>query len=390
MSTWCAPAGVRSDGPCLCLDLEALAHNWRAVAAAGPQLPVGAVVKHDAYGLGVAAVVPALWQLGCREFWVSTVDEALQVRSTLSACAMQAAQARIFVLNGLAGASARDFAHWGVNPVLTGMHDLQALRGHAQGSAARLPVAVHLDTGLTRLGFTAAQLAQLQADGPLWRDALVSHWVTHLGRFHDPQAPQCLQQRAQFVQWTARLPRALRSIATSSSVFADAAWHLDHARVGSALWGIPSSSAAALAPLRPVASLYAPVLRVAEVPAGVEVGYAGSYTTPVPRRIATVALGYGDGLPFALVNRGHLVLAGQRVPIVGGVAMGMVAVDVSDCSVDAVRPGMWAQVYGAQQSVQELAAAAGLPPNVVLSLSARLAQRCRSSGALPNTQEVAA
>ena len=127
--------------------------------------------------------------------------------------------------------------------------------------------------------------------------------------------------------------------------------------------------------LRPVASLHAPVLRVADVPAGTEVGYAGSYTTPGPRRIATVALGYGDGLPFALVNRGHLVLAGRHVPIVGGVAMGMVAVDVSACAPGEVRPGMWAEVYGAQQPVQALAAAAGVAANVLLALSARLAPR---------------
>ncbi|MDU7589598.1 MAG: alanine racemase, partial [Acidovorax sp.] len=314
------------DGPRLALDFDALAHNWRTVCAAGMGQPVGAVVKNDAYGLGVAAVVPRLWALGCREFWVATLHEAQAVRHSLRDTA--AGAARILVLNGLAGACPEDFAAQGLTPVLTGPHELAPLADYAARTGARLPVAVHLDTGLTRLGFGAAQLPALQPQGALWRDAQVTHWVTHLGRFHDPEAPQCLLQRERFVQWTRQLPPALRSIATSSSVFAGPGWHFDHARVGSALWGVPASQRTTPA-LRPVASLHAPVLRVADVPAGTEVGYAGSYTTPGPRRIATVALGYGDGLPFSLVNRGHLVLAGRHVPIVGGVAMGMVAVDVS-------------------------------------------------------------
>lgn len=358
------------DGPRLQLDLEALAHNWRTVLAAAAGSRVGAVVKNDAYGLGVAAVVPPLWALGCRDFWVGTADEALALRRVLPA----PGQARVLVFHGLAGARAEDYAAHGLTPALTGVHELPALAGYAARRGTPLPVALHLDTGLTRLGFAAAQLGLLQPGGALWRDARPLLWLTHLGRFHDPEAEQCLGQRERFVRWTARLPAAARSIATSSSVFAGARWRFEHARVGSALWGVPTSVRATPA-LRPVASLQAPVLRVAEVPGGTEVGYAGSYVTPGPRRIATVALGYGDGLPFGLVNRGHLVLAGRPAPIVGGVAMGMLALDVSAYAEGEIRPGLWAEVYGAQQPLHELAAAAGVAPNVLLALTARLARR---------------
>ena len=175
------------DGPRLALDFDALAHNWRTVCAAGMGQPVGAVVKNDAYGLGVAAVVPRLWALGCREFWVATLHEAQAVRHSLRDAA--AGAARILVLNGLSGTRPEDFAAQGLTPVLTGPHELAPLAGYAARTGARLPVAVHLDTGLTRLGFGAAQLPALQPQGALWRDAQVTHWVTHLGRFHDPEAP---------------------------------------------------------------------------------------------------------------------------------------------------------------------------------------------------------
>lgn len=366
-----APAGA---GPRLHVDLDALAHNWQAVRAACPGSRLGAVVKNDAYGLGVAVVVPALWTQGCRDFWVSTLDEALAVRQHLPGAA-----ARVFALHGWAGAAPADFAVQRVIPVLAGAHELDALAGHAGRHGAPLPVAVHLDTGLTRLGFGAHELELLRPGAPLWRDARAHAWVTHLGRIHDPDAPQSLRQRERFLQWTARLPAAERSIATSSSVFADAAWHLEHVRVGSALWGVPTTRLAA-PPLRAVARLSAPILRVADVPAGTEIGYMGCHVTSAPRRIATVALGYGDGLPFSLVNRGHLVVAGRRAPIVGGVAMGMVAVDVSDCAPDAVQPGTWAEVYGDRQPLAELAVAAGVAPNVLLTLTARLARHTTVAG----------
>ena len=366
-------------GPCLSVDLQALAHNWQIVRAACPDSSVGAVLKNDAYGLGVALVAPRLWRLGCRDFWVSSLDEGLALQACLPVDAVDARQQglRVWVLNGLGGGQAQDFAPHGLLPALTGAHELAALCRQPLPGDRRLPVAVHLDTGLTRVGFDSAGWAQLGADSALWRAAQPRLWLTHLGRFHDPEAPQCQQQRQRFVQWTARLPAAARSIATSSSVFAGQKWHFEHVRVGSALWGVPTSERIQV-PLRPVARLHASVLRVADVAAGTEVGYAGGYIAPRDCRIATVAMGYGDGLPFSLANRGTMVLAGRSAPIVGGVAMGMVALDVSDYAPGQVQPGMWAEVYGTQQPLTQLAAAAEVPPNVLLTLSARLAPQRRA------------
>lgn len=362
-----------NDRPRLRVDLDALAHNWRLVRKACAASVLGAVVKHDAYGLGIEAMAPALWALGGRDFWVATADEGLAVRQALSDH-LPRADARIFVLNGLGAAAPADFAAYGLTPVLAGAHEAAALAGYAAHQGSHLPIAVHLDTGLTRLGFGEAELGHLQPGAALWQDARPQVWVTHLGRFHDPESPSCLRQRERFQRWTDQLPLAQRSIATSSSVFAGADWRLDHVRVGSALWGVSSSEMAAPA-LRPVAQLWAPVLRVADVPAGTEIGYMGCYTSGAPQRIATVGLGYADGLPFSLVNRGHLVLAGRRVPIVGGVAMGLVAVDVSALAPGEVQPGDWAEVYGEQQPLEALAADAGVAPNVLLTGTARLARR---------------
>lgn len=360
-----------ADAPRLLIDRQALAHNW-CLARQQSRTALGAVLKNQAYGLGLEAVVPTLWALGCRDFWVGHVAEAEALQAQLPD--LEAAPcARIHVLNGLAGLPPHDWAQRGWVPVLTGAHELPALQQTPVGSPP-LPVALHLDTGLSRVGFVAHELPLLAPDSPLWQRAQPQLWVSHLGRFHDPEAAQCLAQRARFECWTRRLPRAARSIATSSSLFAGPAWQFEHARIGSALWGV-STSLRHTPPLQPVASLQAPVLRVSEVPAGTEIGYGGNYTTPGPRRIATVALGYGDGLPFSLANRGQLMLHGRAAPIVGGVAMGQLALDVSAYAPGQVRPGQWVEVYGRHQPLETLAAAAGVAPNALLALTARLARQ---------------
>ena len=302
-----------ADHPVLEVDLDAIALNWRAVERAYSGTRIGAVVKRNAYGLGIERIVPWLFQLGCADFWVATLDEGVALRALLGA-----RRARIFVLHGLGGVTPLTHAEHGLIPVLADLGELALARRVAAVRAMPLAVAVHLDTGLTRLGLDAAQVSALCQDPTAFAGLDLQAWVTQLGRFQDPDAPECIEQRTRFFEWTAELPPAERSLSTSSCVFADVRWHLDHARVGSALYGVETAPAN-LQGFAPVATLRAPVLRVAEVAAGAEVGY-------------------GHGLPIHLGDRGSVVLAGQTVPIVGGVSMGMITADVSTLPPGSVQP----------------------------------------------------
>lgn len=373
----CQPCGNRphrlpaADRPRLDVDLRALARNWQTVRTAYRGRHLGAVVKYDAYGLGMEAVSQALWRQGCRDFWVESLDEGLALRGHLGG-----GPGRVFVLNGLAGRdAAREYAAHGLIPVLAEAGELTALRGLAGRAGRRLPVAVQLDTGLTRLGLRHGELERLAPGADIWQDLQPVAWVSHLGHFDALEDARNLAQKQRFEHWTAHLPAAELSLAASSCVFADAGWHYDHARVGSALFGICTTPASPQ-PLQCVARLRAPVLRVAEVEAGAEIGYGGRYRTSTQRRIATVAMGYGDGLPFQGLERCALWFAGRPAPIVGGIAMGLLSVDVTDFAPDQVRPGTWAEVYGGQQRVEHLAAAAGLASNALLVPTARQARRC--------------
>lgn len=361
-----------SAGPRLQIDARALAANWQRMAAACATAEVGAVIKNDAYGLGIAAVAPMLERLGCRNYWVAHWEEALVVRQALG----QASASRIMVLHGLQGVDPADFVHYGVVPVLAGAHELRAMHGVARRIGQKLPIGVHWDTGLTRLGLGALDVQRLHEAQAIWQDAKPLWWVTHLGRFEDLDSAQALQQRRLFEGWTAQLPPAPRTLASSFAALSDPSWHFDHVRVGSALLGVGGVPRGQHG-LQCVASLQARVLRVETVAAGAEIGYGGTYRSTRPMRVATLEVGYGDGLPFHWRSPPSVGLAGQSAPLVGGVSMNMVGVDVSAYGSDVVQPGMWAQVYGPEQPLEHMAQCAGVPANAILAQTARLArQRC--------------
>lgn len=358
------------DGPVVEIDLAAVAANWRAVVEAFGGRHVGAVVKHDAYGLGAARVAPWLEQHGCRHFWVDTFEEGHALRALLAQ-----ADSKVFVMHGLAGRAEADFAAHALVPVVASVAELQRLRESrrkAPAGSAALPVAVQLDVGLTRLGLCGADLQGLGTDA--WQGLQVTAWVAQLSRFDHPEEPGCLAQRERFVQWTSSLPTADRSLAASACVFCDPLWHLEHARVGSALYGVATGPVLE-GRLKPAVTLRARVLRVMRVSAGTGVGYGASWRTPAASTLATLAVGYGHGLPPAYGERGEVMVQGRRVPLRGGSAMGLSTADISALAEGAVKPGDWVEVYGAGHPLHEAARAVGLPPNALLVPTAKLSRR---------------
>ncbi|MGB3277466.1 MAG: alanine racemase [Castellaniella sp.] len=346
---------VYADSPLMEIDLDRLASNWQTVRDRYTGDDLGAVVKCNAYGLGLEPVVAMLSSRGCRQYWVLGYDEACRVRALAPA-------AEIFVLNGLRGASARDCRAQRLIPVLNDLDEIAQAR-----RAGALTVAIALDTGLGRLGLRPEAIARLAAQGlaPL----RVRAWITQPASFSSPEGPERQSLRDRFLDLIAPLPRAARSLAISASIFECPGHHLDMARVGSALYGVNTTPSQAL-PLLPVARLRAPVLQVADLPAGAGIGYDQQFRCPGPMRIATLGIGYAHGLPYALMNRGAAYFGPHRAPIVGGISMGLTSVDVTGLPARLAVPGQWAEMFGEHQRLETLAALAGLPANALLIATA--------------------
>jgi alanine racemase len=319
----------------LSVDLTAIRANYRLLAARHAAHHVAAVVKANAYGLGVEGVSRTLYDEGCREFFVATLEEGVELRGVLPQCG-------IGVFNGMAAGEEKEYAQHRLLPVIN--HAGQV------ALAAGLPeVIVHVDTGMTRLGLHADALEAVGGRLP------IRYVMSHLACANDPADAKNAEQLRRFREALRHVPRAKASLANSAGLFLPPEFHFDMGRPGCALYGINPGNG--VNPMRQVAVLSAPVIQLRTLEHAETVGYGATYAAAKGSRIAIVALGYADGWLRMLGDGGVAYIGGHKVPLAGRVSMDMLALDVSGVpeSVDMRR----AEFINAQQTVDDVAQACG-------------------------------
>ena len=334
------------------VDLDAVAANWRIIGAKAAGAEVAGVVKADAYGLGVAPVAKALAAAGCRTFFVATIDEGIQLRRLLP-------RMRIFVLSGPPPGTAADMAEHALTPVLNSLEQIGQWAGLARASDRHLEAVLHLDTGMNRLGLSECDIDVL-ADGNDMLDGIrICLVMSHMACADEPDHGKNPEQLAAFHRMSNRLGLAApRSLAASSTVFLGSDYHFDLVRPGVALYGI-NPVPGTHNPMRPVVSLHGRILQVRDVDTPQTVGYGATHRFEGRRRVATVALGYADGLFRSLGSRAFGVIAGVKVPLVGRVSMDLTSFDVTDVPPEMACPGALMELAGPNHTVDDLAAEAG-------------------------------
>jgi alanine racemase len=336
----------------LTIDLDALTANYRIVARTAAPARVAGVVKADGYGLGATLVAGALYGAGCRDFFVALTSEASALRPSLPV------DTRLFVLNGIApGEEAALIAAEAV-PVLNCPADIARWAAAARIVGRRLPAAVQVDSGMSRLGLAPGDVAALAEDGgPLaYLDVVLV--MSHLACGDEPDAAANAAQRARFDELAAMLPPAPRSLANSGGAFLGAGFHGDLVRPGIALYGAAPQMGRDN-PMRPVVSLDARIVQWRDVPAGTGVGYGLTSVAEHDRRIATLSYGYADGWPRSLSNKGAAYIGGYRAPIAGRVSMDSICIDVTDVPGDVLAAASRAELIGPNQTIDRVAADAG-------------------------------
>jgi len=319
----------------LTIDLDALAANFRTLEAVGG-VPVHPVVKADAYGLGAEACARRLMTEGARTFFVARTSEGERLRAALGA------EPTIYVLDGcLAGRAAR-LREAALRPVLNTGEQLAEWTAAGGG-----PCGLQIDTGMNRLGFRPEA-----APEPFPGLDLV---LSHLACADDPAEPMNARQRDAFALAATRYPGTVRSFANSGGVFLGREYGFDASRPGICLYG-GAPEGRPDDRIRPVATLTAEVLQVRDVPTGESVGYSRGFIAEAPRRIATVAAGYADGVLRSYSPRGLVFAGGALCPIVGRVSMDVCAVDVTGVE---VAVGDAAELFGANRMLDDAAGAAG-------------------------------
>jgi alanine racemase len=337
-------------GSVLDIDLTAIAENWRRLGARlAPPARAAAVVKADAYGLGMAQVAPVLAAAGCSLFFVATLDEGLALRRLLPT-------AEIAVFDGLLPNTGGDFVEARLIPVLNDLSQIAAWRGATDTRA--LPAIIHVDTGMSRLGLAPADVTQLRESPQLLAGLDLRAVMSHLACADEPAQPLNAQQLATFRGARAALPRAPASLAASSGIFLGADYHFDFARPGVALYGanpLPGHPN----PMAQVVRLKGRILQVRDVDSATTVGYGAAHRMERAGRIATVAVGYADGWLRSSSHRGYATISGQRVPVIGRISMDLMTLDVTGIDPAATRPGDFVDLIDEQHGVDDVAAAAG-------------------------------
>ncbi|MCZ8106627.1 MAG: alanine racemase [Burkholderiales bacterium] len=319
----------------LTIDAGAIAANWRLLAASTPSAECAAAVKADAYGTGVEAAVPALVRAGCRTFFAAHVEEGRQVRAYAPA-------ATIYILNGLLPGSAGLFPADRLRPVLGSVEEIAEWSAFVAATGAPGEAAVHVDTGMNRLGLplaAAKALGKARDDLSFRPSLLMSHFVAS----ETPRSPITARQLSAFAEVRAWFPGIPGSLANSSGIFLGEAAHHDMVRPGYALYG-GNPLVERPNPMRPVVALHARIVQVRDIDAGETVGYNAQWTARGPRRLATVSVGYADGYPRSGSARdghagGEAMVGGVRCPFAGRISMDLIVVDVTEAPADAVQRG---------------------------------------------------
>jgi alanine racemase len=352
---------------------RALEENFRFLAGlASPHAELLAIVKANAYGHSLALCAPAVVRAGAKWLGVTSVEEGIAARALCP-------DARVLVIGGVFLGQARAAIDFGLTPVAWEPWQLDELLAAARAAGVQpgsLPIHLEIDTGMSRQGAGAGELAaiftRLAPGSPLKLEGM----MTHLFAADEADGQLTQEQLARLDEAVGRISAAglfaewlnagasATLLAGQARVLAElAARHGMKAmmRPGLALYGIvprfdppfrpgeePASLAAACAALQPALTWTASVAGVRSVPAGATVGYNATFVATEPMRLALVSAGYGDGLDRCLGNRFHLLVRGQRAPVVGRVSMDQTVLDVTE--IPGVEAGDEVVILGSQGS----------------------------------------
>ncbi|NTG49111.1 alanine racemase [Agrobacterium rhizogenes] len=351
-----AAAGLR-----LTVDLDALVENWRDMAHRSGRARTSAVVKADAYGLGIEDVGEALYLAGARDFFVATADEGATLR-------LYAPDARIFVLSGIWPGMERVFFENDLVPVIASEEQLTFWMS-VLSDYGDYPCALQVDTGFNRLGLPMEDALALADDVSRPASFAPVLVMSHLACGDDPANPMNRQQLEAFRKVSAAFEGIEASLANSAGIFLGPEYHFDLTRPGIATYGGEAVPGIAN-PMRPVATAEARIIQTRFVKAGETVGYGRAMQLTRDSRLAIVSAGYADGymrsqssggVPLRQTDLpgGHGFIAGHRVPVAGRITMDLTIFDITDLPDNLVRAGDYVELFGNNILVDDAARAAG-------------------------------
>ncbi len=365
---------ARIHGARLDINLDAIAANYRKISAIAGGARTSAVVKADAYGLGLGPVARCLAAAGCDIFFVAHYSEGVALRAILP-------DALIYILHGLPENAARLYVANGLRPVINTLQEL--IRWQSE-SAGQYSAILNFDTGMSRLGLGAGDIALLKGDASLLNGMKIDYIMSHLSCADDPAHPLNARQLLSFNAVRDQFPGIPASLANTAGTLLGTQYCFDMVRPGIGLYG-GNPSGVAQSPFQAAVRLYAKILQVRDVDREDYVGYGATYRPGGPARIAVAGIGYADGYMRALSNLGTGAIGGHLTPLVGRISMDLCTFDVSAVPPELCVPGNEIEIIGPHAPLERVADVAGtINYEILTQLGTRFARtyHCDSVGVI--------
>jgi alanine racemase len=355
------------------IDLDALADNYRLIQRQVAPAQVAGVVKANGYGLGARAVADALIHAGCRHLFVAHYVEAARLKPDLPG------DVSLYVLNGLQPGAEFECMALEAIPVLNSLDQLARWSDMARAHDRSLPAVLQVDSGMARLGLSEDEVDRLVAQPSRLSGVELRLIMSHLACADEGDNPFNARQFATFGRISRHFPGIARSLDNSGGSFLEHG-HLDLVRAGIGLYG--GAPCHGGNPMQAVVSLEAHITQLRMLPAGAALGYGLTHRCERPSHIATIPVGYADGWPRHLSNRGSAFINGIRVPIVGRVSMDSIMLDVTAVPDALLYPGAPVELLGRHQTIDQVAADAGtISYEILTQLGRRYARDYRGKAA---------
>lgn len=362
----------------LSVNTKAICRNWaRLDARSDASCQTGAVIKANAYGLGMVPISLALYEAGCRLFFAARLHEAITLSKAFANQAYR--EAKIIVFDGMVSGQEEAFIAHQLIPVINDEAQLACAQALAAKKGTPLDVTIHIDTAMARLGLTPQSWQEITAQKGWDKGLHVMMVMSHLASADDATAKQNHDQLALFKELTNTINAPL-SLANSGGVLLGSAFHFQATRPGLSLFGLCPSDEPL--DLETAMRLEADILQIRDVPKGASVGYGASFIAPHPMRLATLGIGYADGL--LRHYQAHLMprINGTPCKLVGRISMDSCVIDVSALSGAELAGAKSAVLFDEEFTPKDLAHKTGtIGYEVITTLGERLLRLYDSTSA---------
>ena len=318
-----------------------LIHNYKIIKKRSSNAEILCVVKGDAYGHGLIECSSKLYSHGVKNFYVARIDDAIRLRNQFKSI-------NIYLLAGVISRSdTEEIFKKKIIPIINNFEQLQLIK---KIKKSPIKFVIHADTGMNRLGFQNNEMDKLFQST---NSNQILSIISHLSSSDEKNEIESLWQLKQLKLFNRLFQKPL-SLCNSAGIFLNKKLHLDFVRPGKSLYGINPFPGKTF-DLKPVMSIYAPILQVSKIKRGVTVGYAKTFKAKKNMKIATVDFGYSDGLHRIASNKGKVFIDDLACPILGRISMDLITIDVSHIDQNKLYLGRPVEILGKNQSYESLA-----------------------------------